>query len=404
MVVEKFDTSMIHVQPRMTPIVEFFSSMMQVRVWLNRCAVRSHYDAMRRTETSIWIEKGLILNLNVILIAAASVLFIGSAQAHERLERTVDGRSYLVYLPEDYATRTERMQVLLALHPATFDAEWFQNIARIEAEDAAEDVIVIYPNGSPAVTVGLSWDAADPRGISRGDSEFLLAVAEDIATIAPTRSKFAITGFSAGALMTYKMLGEHGDAISAAIPYAAYFNDTVISKSEWPATVPVIHMHGTDDARVNPITGEGDADSLYNFGILSDHMQVVAMRNASEIGHIEYDAVETALAGAEVVPVNDATSYVLLDGIAHYWPRFLVEDMPNASAAVLEFIDATSNAVESCSGADLALPFGELDFFDVSAFVSLFSESNPSVDFTGDGEFDFFDVSDFLAMYQSGCP
>ena len=344
------------------------------------------------------------MNMNVFLIMAVSVLFIGSVQAHERFDRTVDGRSYLAYLPGDYATRTEPMQVLLALHPATFDAEWFQNIARIEAEDAAEDVIVIYPNGSPAVTVGLSWDAADPRGISRGDSEFLLAVVEDIATIAPIRSKFAITGFSAGALMTYKMLGEHGDVLSAAIPYAAYFNDNVIEMSDWPATVPVMHMHGTDDARVNPVTGEGDADSLYNFGILSDHMKVVAGRNASELGQIEYDAVETALGGAEVVSVNDATSYVLLDGIAHYWPRFLVEDMPNASAAVLEFLHAISNTLESCSGADLAEPFGELDFFDISAFVAHFSDGDPGVDFTGDGEFDFFDVSAFLAMYHSGCP
>ncbi|MFG0298906.1 MAG: GC-type dockerin domain-anchored protein [Phycisphaerales bacterium JB047] len=344
------------------------------------------------------------MKLHEFLIASVVVLFSGMAGAHVRVDRTVDDRSYIAYLPEDYATRTEPMQVLLALHPATFDAAWFQNIARIEAEDAAEDVIVIYPNGSPAVSVGLSWDAADPRGIRRGDAEFLLAVVDDVSTIAPTRSKFAITGFSAGALMTYKMLGEHGDALSAAIPYAAYFNDTVIAKSEWPATVPVMHMHGTDDARVNPVTGEGDADSLYNFGILSDHMQVVAGRNASEIGQIDFDAVETALAGGEVVPVNDATSYVLLDGIAHYWPRFLVEDMPNASAAVLAFIEATSNGVESCSGADLAEPFGALDFFDVSAFVAEFSGGSSSVDFTGDGALDFFDVSVFLAMYQSGCP
>lgn len=57
-----------------------------------------------------------------------------------------------------------------------------------------------------------------------------------------------------------------------------------------------------------------------------------------------------------------------------------------------------------CSGADVAQPFGELDFFDVSAFLSLFGDSDPSADLTGDGSFDFFDVSQFLTIYGQGCP
>lgn len=47
---------------------------------------------------------------------------------------------------------------------------------------------------------------------------------------------------------------------------------------------------------------------------------------------------------------------------------------------------------------------GELDFFDVSAFLGAFAAMDPIADFTGDGNFDFFDVSAFLTAFGLGCP
>lgn len=47
---------------------------------------------------------------------------------------------------------------------------------------------------------------------------------------------------------------------------------------------------------------------------------------------------------------------------------------------------------------------GDLNFFDVSAFLTEFARQNPLADFTGDGEFNFFDVSAFLAAFSAGCP
>ncbi|MBL4699028.1 MAG: endonuclease [Phycisphaerales bacterium] len=54
--------------------------------------------------------------------------------------------------------------------------------------------------------------------------------------------------------------------------------------------------------------------------------------------------------------------------------------------------------------ADFAEPFGELNFFDVSAFLGLFAASDPAADLNGDGEFNFFDVSSFLVSFGAGCP
>ncbi len=58
----------------------------------------------------------------------------------------------------------------------------------------------------------------------------------------------------------------------------------------------------------------------------------------------------------------------------------------------------------SCNAADLAGPLGELDFFDVSAFLDAFGAQKSSADLTNDGEFDFFDVSAFLDAFGQGCP
>ncbi len=46
---------------------------------------------------------------------------------------------------------------------------------------------------------------------------------------------------------------------------------------------------------------------------------------------------------------------------------------------------------------------GNLNFFDVSAFLTAYNQMNPMADFNDDGEFNFFDVSAFLTAYNEGC-
>ncbi len=47
---------------------------------------------------------------------------------------------------------------------------------------------------------------------------------------------------------------------------------------------------------------------------------------------------------------------------------------------------------------------GELNFFDISAFLVAFGAQDPATDFTNDGEFNFFDISAFLEAFAQGCP
>lgn len=68
----------------------------------------------------------------------------------------------------------------------------------------------------------------------------------------------------------------------------------------------------------------------------------------------------------------------------------------NSSSAIIFAV-----TIENSCIADLNQD-GELDFLDVSAFLSAFSTMDLAADLNG--EFDFLDVSAFLAAIGAGCP
>ncbi len=47
---------------------------------------------------------------------------------------------------------------------------------------------------------------------------------------------------------------------------------------------------------------------------------------------------------------------------------------------------------------------GELNFFDVSAFLVALAANDPAADLNNDAQLNFFDVSDFLNHFADGCP
>lgn len=61
-------------------------------------------------------------------------------------------------------------------------------------------------------------------------------------------------------------------------------------------------------------------------------------------------------------------------------------------------------APKSCP-ADLAEPFGALNFFDISEFIALFNAGDPAADFAEPmGSLNFFDVAEYIALFNAGCP
>lgn len=82
--------------------------------------------------------------------------------------------------------------------------------------------------------------------------------------------------------------------------------------------------------------------------------------------------------------------------------RFIASDLGDGSI-VEAGVDDLSIASAGCSGSPADINGdGELDFFDISAFLTLFANQDPIGDFNTDGEWDFFDISAFLTAFSAG--
>ncbi len=58
-----------------------------------------------------------------------------------------------------------------------------------------------------------------------------------------------------------------------------------------------------------------------------------------------------------------------------------------------------------CSVADVAEPFGVINFFDISAFIGLFNAGDDAADLAAPfGTLNFFDISEYIAQFNAGCP
>jgi hypothetical protein len=65
---------------------------------------------------------------------------------------------------------------------------------------------------------------------------------------------------------------------------------------------------------------------------------------------------------------------------------------------------ATPVTQQDCP-ADLAEPIGELNFFDLAAYLALYNAGDPATDLAEPaGVLNFFDVAEYLALYNAGCP
>lgn len=84
--------------------------------------------------------------------------------------------------------------------------------------------------------------------------------------------------------------------------------------------------------------------------------------------------------------------------------RFIAGDLGDGSIveAGVDDLRIEYTGCDNAPTADLAPPFGVLDFFDVTAFLNLYNARDPAADFDQNGQWDFFDVSAFLGLYNAG--
>lgn len=168
---------------------------------------------------------------------------------------TYDGRTrdYRLFVPA--RLRHTRHALLVALHPLNWSAARFERASGLDGRAADNDAVVVYPSG-----LGHSWAAGTCCGYAVrqrvDDVGFLVDVVQHVerrVSIDPGR--IAVTGFSNGALMSYRLLCERPDLFRTAVIVAG---DLVTAPCAPATDVNLLHVHGDRDALI-PVDGTGSS-------------------------------------------------------------------------------------------------------------------------------------------------
>ncbi len=123
-------------------------------------------------------------------------------------------------------------------------------------------------------------------------------------------------------------------------------------------------------------------------------------------------AISVAWFAPEHTPANDLSANALRWGTTYTFSMTAPAPPVEADATVYLFRPGAENSFSvslpvpgaQCL-ADLAAPFGQLDFSDVLAFLLAFAAEDPAADLGAPtGVFDFSDVTAFLTAFSAGCP
>jgi polyhydroxybutyrate depolymerase len=228
-------------------------------------------------------------------------------------------RSYVLHIPPGYDS-SQPAALVLAFHGITLDAYEMMRISGFNAQSDAAGFIVAYPN---AVGEQRSWNGGHCCGEAARDNVddlgFVRAVIEELsASLAIDPKRIYATGFSNGAILTYRLGCEMADQIAAIAPVSATqaLEDLQTCRPSRP--LPVIHFHGTED-EPNPYNGGVtpggvqfvSVDDAIRFWVDFDGCSSQAVRSQS--GSIIHDVYAPCRGGASV-------ELYTITGGKHAWP------------------------------------------------------------------------------------
>jgi polyhydroxybutyrate depolymerase len=173
---------------------------------------------------------------------------------------TVDGRErhYRAYTP---AGGTEGRPVVVFLHGGGGTGELFERVSHMDRVADEGGFVVVYPDGSGRLGDKLlTWNAGDCCAYAKDknidDVAFVGALIDDVTARLGTGAVF-VTGFSNGAMMTYRVGCELADRIAAIAVVSGAMN---LDTCRPARKLPVLIMHGTADTAVPYAGGPSSAE------------------------------------------------------------------------------------------------------------------------------------------------
>ena len=165
-------------------------------------------------------------------------------------------RTYLLHIPSRL-TVGQSVPLVFVFHGLSENASLIQQASGFNEIADKGGFIVIYPNGS-GPSGSLSWNAGACCGSAQADnvdeSAFIRQIISDLGTITKIDPKrIYASGFSNGALLSYRLACEMSDTFAAVAPVSGALISTPCKPGQ---AVSVIQFHGLSD-NVVPYGGGG---------------------------------------------------------------------------------------------------------------------------------------------------
>lgn len=174
----------------------------------------------------------------------------------------------------------------------------------------------------------------------------------------------------------------------------------------WVGAVYVFEHNGSDWIETQKITAEdGNENDYFGEGIkvASDRLLIGTEGKGAAYLYkldgnqwVSFDKLEPS----GIAPENGGANTFAMDSRFALFGEFIGVN-PGSPAGGIYVFDLNCDT-QSCP-ADLNGD-GELNFFDVTAFIVAFNSEDLLADFNMDGQFNFFDIPVFIAAFQAGCP
>lgn len=124
--------------------------------------------------------------------------------------------------------------------------------------------------------------------------------------------------------------------------------------------------------------------------------------------------LQGTLQGMDTIPgflfaLDESDSFDGLEGVYSFAIDAGTGAFPTVAGTPVLTDGISPSAISAWGGAacaaDLAEPFGTLNFFDIAEYIALFNAGDPAADLADPaGILNFFDIAEFIALFNAGCP
>jgi polyhydroxybutyrate depolymerase len=201
-------------------------------------------------------------------------------------------RTAIVHVPARLAGETKPLPVVLNFHGGGGNARAHRDYVRMDALADREGFVVVYPNGTGRLEDRLlTWNAGTCCGYAVAekidDVGFVRALLDALGARVPIDSaRVYATGFSNGAMMSYRLAAQASDRIAAIAPVGGSMvlperrPDDVKAALAVPGrrAVPILHIHSEDDPRALYHGGLGEPFPLTDIRTLHPDVEQVLFR------------------------------------------------------------------------------------------------------------------------------